>query len=200
VLTLPPTRFDRLAAYWVYGGALAGLVLLAVAPLVAPHWPPAGLLVWLALAAYMVHQYEEHDADRFRRFVNGRLAGGGAALGLGAVFWINVAGVWGVLVATLWLTLRAHPGWALSAAYLLLVNGLAHVVQAAALRGPNPGLWTALTLFLPLGGALWRLLLAQATAVQHAASLALVAAVHVAILARVARARQARKARKAASA
>ncbi|MCU0909127.1 MAG: HXXEE domain-containing protein [Rhodobacteraceae bacterium] len=189
--TLPATRFDRLAAHWVYGGALAGVLLLAVTPLIAPHWPRAGGLVWLCLIAYMLHQYEEHDADRFRRFVNDRLAGGADALTTRAVFWINIAGVWAVIAAALWLTLRVHPGWGLIAAYLLIVNALAHAGQAIALRTPNPGLWTGLILFLPLGGALWLHLWPAAPILHHALSLALVVVLHAAIFAGVARARKA---------
>lgn len=186
------TPFARLMSHWVYGGALAGLLLLALTPLVAPALPGPALIVWLTLPAYMLHQFEEHDADRFRRFVNDRLAGGAEALTIRDVFWINIAGVWAVIAAALWLALRADPGWGLIAAYLVLVNGLAHGVQALALRRPNPGLWTGLALFLPLGTALWLALWPVATAVQHALSLALVIAVHAAIVTRVARARSTR--------
>ena len=42
----------------------------------------------------MLHQYEEHDNDRFRIFMNRILAGGHDALTHPAVFIINVPGVW----------------------------------------------------------------------------------------------------------
>ena len=45
----PPaaTRFDRLAAHWVYGGALIAPLLLAMLPLLGLD--PVATLVWLAL-------------------------------------------------------------------------------------------------------------------------------------------------------
>ncbi|MFN4204665.1 MAG: HXXEE domain-containing protein, partial [Tabrizicola sp.] len=120
-----------------------------------------------------------------------RLADGVEALTVPAVFWINIVGVWAVIAAALWLSLRVHPGWGLVAAYLLLVNALAHGGQALVLRSPNPGLWTGLALFLPLGAVLWWHLWPQASPLQHLLSIALVALIHAAIFAGVARARKA---------
>ncbi len=68
--------FNRLVAGWAYGGFLAGLLLLALTPIFASGWDGATTLVFLALPVYIIHQYEEHDGDRFRRFVNKRLGGG----------------------------------------------------------------------------------------------------------------------------
>ena len=53
--------FARLSQNWVYGGALAGILLLVLAPLVVPGLGLAGGLVSLALALYMLRQMEEHD-------------------------------------------------------------------------------------------------------------------------------------------
>ncbi|MEH0071063.1 HXXEE domain-containing protein [Pannonibacter sp. Pt2-lr] len=43
------------------------------------------------------------------------------------------------------------PGWGLIAVYLLLINAALHVVQGLVLRLYNPGLVTAVALFIPLG-------------------------------------------------
>jgi hypothetical protein len=53
---MPPfhTALARLQANWVYGGALAGLLLLALTPLFAGNWTRAELLVFLTLPAYML--------------------------------------------------------------------------------------------------------------------------------------------------
>jgi hypothetical protein len=67
---------SRLQANWVYGGALAGLGLLALTPLLTVAWPLGERLVWLVLPVYMLHQLEEHDGDRFRLFVNATIGGG----------------------------------------------------------------------------------------------------------------------------
>ena len=179
--------FARLTANWVYGGALAGGLLLVLAPLVMPGLTAGGRLCYLALAAYMLHQYEEHDNDRFRRFVNETVARGRAGLSQADVFAINIPGVWGVIALALWLAERVSPGWAMIAAWLILVNALAHLGQAAAMRRPNPGLVTAALLFLPLGAVMVQRLGAVATLSQQAVSLALALAIHAAIMVRAMR-------------
>jgi hypothetical protein len=175
----------RLQAHWVYGGALAGLLLLLLTPLFARGWTGPETLSFLALPAYMLHQYEEHDADRFRQFVNRTIGGGREALTVADVFWINIAGVWLTLALGLWAMLRLDTGWGVFAAWFILVNAAAHLAQAAALRRPNPGVWTGAFLFLPLSLAILSALAGTATLAQHLVTLALVLALHAAILVRV---------------
>jgi hypothetical protein len=50
-------------------------------------------LYLLPSPAYMLHQYEEHDNDRFRAFMNHIWAGGSDVLTLPAVSIVNVPGV-----------------------------------------------------------------------------------------------------------
>ena len=142
---------NRLIRHWVYGGTLAGVLLLALAPLLAASWPVTLRLTFLLLPIYMLHQYEEHDGDRFRRFVNAHIGHGKDVLSPAAVFVINVPGVWGVIALASYLSALQAPGYGLIAVYLVLVNALAHLGQALAMRAYNPGLATALLLFLPAG-------------------------------------------------
>ena len=179
-----PPRFTRLSSNWVYGGTLAAPMLLILTPLLTRGWPLSQILVWLSLPAYMFHQYEEHDADRFRSFL-GKMLGPPDALSVAEVFWINVLGVWGGMAAILWLTLTVNPGWGVVAAWFLLINGAAHIALAIALRRPNPGLWTALALFVPLGTATLVSLAGQASPLHHAAAIAVLLSLHGAILGRV---------------
>lgn len=179
--------FARLTANWVYGGALAGVLFLALAPLVMPGLTVGGRFCYLALGAYLLHQYEEHDNDRFRRFVNQTVARGRAGLSPADVFLINIPGVWGVIGLALWLAERVAPGWGLIAAWLILVNALAHIGQALAMRRTNPGVATAVVLFLPLGAVMLRALGPLATLSQQALSLALALAIHAAIMMRAMR-------------
>ena len=67
---------SRLARDWVYGGFLSGILMLVLLPEIARNWSSALLAVFLQLPIYMLHQYEEHDNDRFRRFVNRTIGGG----------------------------------------------------------------------------------------------------------------------------
>lgn len=149
----PITALGRLTSHWVYGGLLAGILLLLLAPVVLVGFPLPFALVFLQLPAYMLHQYEEHDADRFRAFLNRELGGGRDVLPTGAVFVINILGVWLLFAAAIWLAALAGMGFGLIAIYGVLVNALVHIGAAVATRRYNPGLATAVLLFVPVGGA-----------------------------------------------
>jgi len=178
--------FGRLIANWVYGGFLAGLLLLLLSPILVHAWPAALVATFLCLPVYMVHQYEEHDNDRFRRFVNQQI-GRGEVLSSLAVFVINVPGVWGIIGLSVALAATVRVGFGLIAAYLVVVNGAIHVIHAAIKRGYNPGLGTAIALFLPLGG--YGIAAIQhacdGTAVMHVVGAGTAIAIHAAIIVHV---------------
>jgi hypothetical protein len=178
------SMIHRLIVNWVYGGFLAGLLLLLISPLIVRNWPPALAAAFFCLPAYMLHQYEEHDDGRFRIMINRMLAGGRDALTVPAVFIINVPGVWGVIALSLWLAAFVHPGLALIAVYLPLVNAVIHIAPAVATRSYNPGLITAVVLFLPL--CVWCLLVIQRSGaggfVFHAIGLGSAFAIHAAVI------------------
>jgi hypothetical protein len=175
----------RLQTNWVYGGALAGLLLFALTPLFAANRTQAELLVFLTLPAYMLHQFEEHDADRFRLFVNNVLFKDREALSVADVFLINIPGVWGVLAIVIWLNETVSPGWGLIGVWVILVNAVAHILQAIALRRSNPGLWTSVLFFLPLGSAGLMALWPLATSLENGASLTIAIFIHAMIIVRV---------------
>lgn len=176
--------FNRLVDNWVYGGFLAGILLVAIAPLVTAHWPASLTAAFLCLPAYMIHQYEEHDQDRFRNFVNRILGNGREVLTRKAVFLINILGVWGGIALGLWLAAQVESGFALIPFYLLLLNGMIHMVQAAAGRSYNPGLITGIVVFIPL--SCWGLFAVDrsgaGTLTMHAIGLAAAVAIHLAIV------------------
>jgi Protein of unknown function with HXXEE motif len=175
-------RFQRLVQNWVYGGALAGLLLLAMSPVLTQGWSVAGTLIFLTLPTYMIHQYEEHDGDRFRLYMNATLANGKNALTPEAVFVINIAGVWMPLAACVMLAQWLGVGYGMFAGWLIIVNALLHAAPAIATRSYNPGLLTAILLFLPLGLAVVATTWPQASLAQCAAGLALAVALHGAIM------------------
>ncbi|WP_260740634.1 HXXEE domain-containing protein [Tunturiibacter lichenicola] len=174
----------RLRDNWVYGGFLAALMLLALTPVLARDWSPGLLLIWLQLPIYMLHQYEEHDDDSFRRFVNTTIGGGKDVLSRFDVFVINIAGVWGVDTIAFWLAARVHLGLGLIAVYLSLVNSVGHCAQAVALRRYNPGLVSSILLFIPLGVAtLWVLArTGEVTPTDHVIGLAAALVIHAGII------------------
>ena len=59
--------------------------------------------------------------------------------------------MWGVIAVSLYLAFYVNLGYGLIATYLVLVNAFVHVVAGFVLRSYNPGLGTAIVLFIPLG-------------------------------------------------
>ena len=140
---------------WPYAALFAGVLLLCLLPFFLALGLPL-TLVFLQLPLYMLHQFEEHDHDRFRIFANQVVAQGREAFTPLSIFVINSVGVWGVDLLALYLAFYVDLSFGLIAIYLPLVNALGHILGAVALRRYNPGLWTAILLFLPLG--IWSLL------------------------------------------
>ena len=99
----------------MYAGVVAGLFLLAIVPVFAGAWSLPLLLVFLQFPLYMVHQLEEHAGDRFRTFINTRMAGVPDALTTEAVVVINVPLVWGVDLVVLYLARFVDLGFGLIA-------------------------------------------------------------------------------------
>ena len=172
---------------WPTAALFAGVGLLVVLPPVAFFTGTAVALVFAQLPIYMLHQCEEHKDDRFRKYANAVIGGGREALTPGATFWINSVGVWGVDLLALYLAWLVAPSAGLVAGYLTVVNAVVHIAQAVARREYNPGLVTAVLLFLPVGGwcvyesgtgdGFW----------PHAAGLAGAVAVHAVIVAHMVR-------------
>ena len=175
---------DWLCQHWVASALCMGIFLLLLAPVLAGSWDLAILLIYLQSPIYMLHQVEEHTGDRFRTFVNRHAFGGLEALTPGSILWINIPGVWGVTLLSLYAAVFLGVGWGLTGVYLVLVNGAAHVIGLIARGSPNPGVWTSLALFLPVGGLAWRVVATTAgvTRVHHAVGLAVAIVIHAVIL------------------
>lgn len=177
----------RLIQYWVYGGTLAGVLLLTLLPALARNWSAVVTAVFLQLPIYMLHQWEEHDNDRFRLYVNAHLGGGREVLSPLAVFFINVPGVWGVNAGAFLAATSLHVGYGLVAVYLTLVNAAAHLIAAIVSRAYNPGLVTSMILFMPAGIVGWLEFqrLETVHAGYHAFGLIVAVLIHVAIVGHV---------------
>jgi hypothetical protein len=179
------TRLERLTAHWVYGGTIAGLLLLCLTPFLAKGWSVYEMLVFLALPIYMIHQYEEHDGDRFRDFINTEIGHGREALSLSDVFIANVVGVWVTLGIAFALTMSGMQSAGLFAGFLLLVNAVVHIVPTIATRRYNPGLVTAVLVFIPLGAAILANSWSQSSWGDQLAGFGCAFLIHAAIVARV---------------
>lgn len=153
----PSSSTDRFTTWivedthWSRAGLVSGLVLLLLGPLVRSGAGRAVSLVYHQLPLYMFHQYEEHGHSAFKRDVNRMLPANRARLTDRKIFWINIAGVWGVDLAALYLTRYRKAAAGLAAPYLAIVNGVIHVGAALGQRRYNPGLWTSILFLLPFG-------------------------------------------------
>lgn len=175
---------EWLNRYWVAAALCAAILLALLTPIEALHFRPSWLLVFALLPIYMFHQVEEHTRDRFRIFVNQHVFHGVEALTPLAVLWINLPGVWGVGLLSIYAATFVNVGWGLSMVYLVLVNAVAHIVAAALWREYNPGLWTALALFVPVGTlALFEVARVPGVEpIHHLAGLAVGLGIHAAIV------------------
>ena len=192
---------DRLYRYWVYGGFPAGIMLLILLTIFASGWPLVLTAAFLQLPVYMLRQFEEHDDDRFRRYFNAILGDGHEVLSPAAVWIVNVPVVWGVYVVSLFLAWTVDPGFGLIGIYLPLVNAIMHIHQAVRSRSYNPGLVTAVVLFLPVSAfGIWAIHRAHhGTFTYHLVGLGVTVLIHAALMVYV-RARRARFSRTSASA
>lgn len=174
----------RLFKYWMYGGFLAGIMLLTLMPLLASGWSTTFTAIFVLLPIYMLHQYEEHDGDRFRLYVNRTVGNGAEVLTPAAVFVINIGAVWVLDVAVIYLAWSVDLGLGLIAVYLMLINAIVHIMSAIRSRSYNPGLVTAIVLFLPFGGyAWWHIQISGApTTIDHIVGLSIGIAVHAIIV------------------
>jgi hypothetical protein len=137
---------------WPRASLFTAVFLFVMLPPLAIVSGAAVALVFVQLPIYQLHQWEEHHGDRFRNYVNRVIAGGREVLTPGITFWINCLGVWAVDLVALYLAVFVSPAAGLVAGYLTLVNAVIHIVQALVRREYNPGLATAVFLFLPIGG------------------------------------------------
>lgn len=146
---------ERFTSWFYREWPRAGLVLACFLILLAPAIYQLGgltlLLIYLQSPVYMLHQYEEHGHGAFKKFANDHLGGGKEVLSDAAIFFINIVLVWAVNLAVFYLALAVSPGLGLISIYLSVVNGVMHVLMLGKFRTSNPGLWTAVFLFLPLG-------------------------------------------------
>lgn len=184
-MTQEPYRFTAwFRTNWSRAGIPAAIILLALSPFLLRGLSLALFLVFLQLPVYMLHQYEEHGHGAFRAFVNHMMGKDRDILTDNAIFWINVLGVWVVDLFALYLAVYVNVSLGLFAIYLTLVNAALHIVMSLALRRYNPGLWTSIVLFVPVGGyALYRVSVdSHATLGAQALGAGIAIVIHAAII------------------
>ena len=126
------------------------------------------LMSVLMLIAYIVHQYEEHWIDllgnqyAFYGYINELILSAlntqnlsAMPLSPEAIFVINTSLVWLIGVIAIWRSPN-HLFPALSMAGIVLVNAASHIMAGIVKQSYNPGLLTAVVIFVPLAIAFYR--------------------------------------------
>lgn len=156
---------------WPWLGVALGAVVLAVLFFthgfrtagIASRWRDPVWLAMLGLPLYIVHQFEEHGVDlagvhyAFRDSLCGTMGYADAStcpIPLSFITAVNVGTVWGASVLAVAFG-RRRPLIALSAYGIPLVNAITHIAGALRDQSYNPGLLTAVLLFVP--ASLWAL-------------------------------------------
>ncbi len=156
-----PRVSDYLVMTWMtvgLGGAIF-LSLVLIADRVQLRLDPLARFHWILLTVYLVHQFEEHGVDLrgrayfFLTYARNLLGELGAASGFTltplAIYRTNTIFVWLPFLAAVWGHRRfIWPG--LAAGGLVLTNAILHIGIALWREEYNPGVGSAIVLFLPV--------------------------------------------------
>jgi len=143
--------YDWFINNWAKASLPMAIILFLISPFVYMGIGLAAFLVFLTLPFYMLHQYEEHAGGQFKAFVTKTMGRGQEILTDRDIFRVNVLFVWLGTLVVLYLCVYANIVWGLLSGYLVVFNGLVHIITGIRLRRYNPGLWTSVFVFLPLG-------------------------------------------------
>jgi hypothetical protein len=146
--------YDWFIDNWAKASLPLAIVLFIISPFVYKSIGLAAFLVFLTLPFYMLHQFEEHAGGQFKAFVNKTIGKGREILTDKAIFRVNVLWVWLGTLVVLYLCVYVSMVWGLLSGYLVAINGIVHIVTSIRMRRYNPGLWTSVFVFLPLGIAI----------------------------------------------
>lgn len=184
---------------WPWAGLGFAIILLAGLLLgdlrgdrTLPRTRDMSWLAWAATAAYLLHQFEEHGLDlrgasyAFRGVLCAAFESAdpvACRIPESFITAVNLPVAWLAGPAAALLA-RRWPAVALGYLGVPAVNAFAHIGPAVAAGGYNPGLLTALLLFLPLSLWVFRVAWAQSDLGWRVAAVAIVggAAVHAVLI------------------
>lgn len=124
----------------------------------SPRWRDRVWLSWMAMVAYLIHNVEEYGVDalgRWHSFPDQFSLTAGLPMypdnPIPTAFWlsVNITLFW-VVAPIAALLSRRHPIVGLTIYSVIFANALVHIAPFVMGRGYNPGLVTALLVFLPL--------------------------------------------------
>lgn len=176
---LPLGQQDFMVAHWMKIGAFIAPILVFAGfnsrdNSNQPWVSDVALVSYLLASSYLIHQVEEHWVDLLGRhyplydFLNDLIARlfGEDKYGIltpSGIFYINAGMVWTAGLSAI-LASPKHIFPALAMAGIMLVNGVAHILNAVIALEYNSGMATGLILFLPLSLLFYREMLSTGTA------------------------------------
>lgn len=110
-------------------------------------------LIWIQLPIYLLHQFEEHNWNGFKNYVNKtvfKVKEGNFPLNDKIIFWVNIPIVW-VLMPIFSVLSSVNIIFGLWIPYLAVFNSLTHVIVSVRNREYNPGLLVSSILGIPAG-------------------------------------------------
>jgi hypothetical protein len=110
-------------------------------------------LIWMQLPIYLLHQFEEHNWNGFKNYVNRtvfKVREDDFPLNDKIIFWVNIPIIW-ILIPIFSGLSSANIMFGLWIPYFAVFNSLSHVIVSMRNREYNPGLLVSLILGIPAG-------------------------------------------------
>lgn len=110
-------------------------------------------LIWMQLPIYLLHQFEEHNWNGFKNYVNRnifKVKEDDFPLNDKIIFWVNIPIIW-VLMPIFSDLSSINMMFGLWIPYFAVFNSLTHVIFSIRNREYNPGLFVSLILGIPVG-------------------------------------------------
>ena len=141
--------FTKFVDNWTHFCVPLAIFLIILSPLIYSNLGLIFFLLFLSLPLYMIHQFEEHRNDNYKTYLNNHFGKGRQVLSDNDLFTINVIIIWGILIIVFYLQFLTTKPYGLIIIYLMLVNGITHIISALKQKVLSSGFWTALFLFIP---------------------------------------------------
>ena len=110
-------------------------------------------LIWIQLPIYLLHQFEEHNWNGFKNYVNRavfKVKEDDFPLNDKIIFWVNIPIVW-ILIPIFAGLSSTNIMFGLWIPYFAVFNSLSHVIFSIRNQEYNPGLIVSLVLGIPVG-------------------------------------------------
>jgi hypothetical protein len=110
-------------------------------------------LIWIQLPIYLLHQFEEHNWNGFKNYVNRnvfKVKEDDFPLNDKIIFWVNIPVVW-ILIPIFAGLSSVNIMFGLWIPYFAVFNSLTHVIVSIRNQEYNPGLIVSLILGIPVG-------------------------------------------------